>query len=115
MTPNDKRYPAYQIACAKLTGEYLTAIPIMRIMYGGPDQQIGIRESQPDELPTYLDHASIKSVVKKLDDSQCWKYHNALVSMFDASKGQPAYVKLHRATEEQESEALCRTLVEKEK
>ena len=115
MTPQDKRYEEYRRKCAEIMGHKPCRVPSQSKGDPGPR---GWTDSMGREgwkainrLPTYLDDASIDAVVRKLDDSQCWEYYNALVSMFDASKGQPAYVKMHRATAEQKAEALCRTLM----
>ena len=110
MTPNDKRYDQYRRKCAKIHGTFKTDIPVMEHYYGGNDQQIGVRESRMDELPTYLDDASIDAVVRKLDGKQVSSYVSELNDGFSISDIEDA-VEMFRATPEQKSEALCRTLM----
>ncbi len=99
-------------AFAKREGIWRDDIPVMRAMYGGRDQQIGVRSTRPDELSDYPNcKNAMGRIIKGMTYStELYRYHSYLTAMFEASVGEYAYVKMLTATAQQQFVAAAMAL-----
>ena len=111
MTPfnaQHKDYPAYRQKCAEICGWKLITGDAKVVDYWlSPDGKS--TDARFNMIPTYLDDASIDAVVRKLDDRQLFDYSDNLIEVMGDDFRCSQHI--HKATEEQKAEALCRTLM----
>lgn len=76
------------------------------MVFGPPSKERRTRARLMSEYPIYDTHDSIQRLIDRMDYNTLYKYHSHLVSMFEASAGQYAYVKMLRCSVIQKQAAL---------